>query len=236
MLKYVPVSVMTVLVFFAVIWAVCDFLKNPSDEQAMVKTSIVLSSQSRVLPAMPSISSSSAPTGKKNGSSGSASVVQGVTILPNANLSTKPGNQIPVKPNPNALLLISSSSGKRPNYIGGELAAANILVGGKAYSMQPNQVGDFGRLVMEANTSATVQIAYPQASPQDPVIIEVMDGGLLGNGKDVQMTQLDGTSGVTFQFQSGTQQGIYRVNLVQGSDTKVIDFWVGPLPQVAAAR
>ena len=141
----------------------------------------------------------------------------------------KPIIAVPSSPSPSLDTTdTSSSSGRRPDYLGGQEATASINAGGKKYQFSPNQGGCFGRVVIEPNATVNVKIAYPQAAANDPIIVESVDGGALDNGQSVKTTQLDETRGISFGFKSGVQEGIYRVTLRQGSDLKQIDFWVGP--------
>jgi len=125
----------------------------------------------------------------------------------------------------------------RPAYLGGDAAGATVKIGGQVYHLQPNQQGDFGHINIKANTRAAVTISYPDLAPASPLLIESEDGGTVQTtakkGAVTATGQLDSASQIAFNFDSGEQEGIYRVTLRQGADLKQIDFWVGPELPVA---
>ena len=126
----------------------------------------------------------------------------------------------------------------RPDYLGGVRASATVNVGGKVVQLQPNQLGDFGQIDIAAKANAKVTIAYPTAASATPVIVEAEDGGLLslvgskGRPSVVATGYLDSSNQVSINFQSGTQEGIYRITIQAGADRKQVAFWVGPEPTV----
>jgi hypothetical protein len=96
----------------------------------------------------------------------------------------------------------------------------------------PGQTGDFPRLVVDPNARVAVALAYPQGKSGEPVALEVEEGGLLDNQGAGKVTALDDTRSLRFDYTVNEQLGIYRVAVRKGADVKVLNFWVGPEPEL----
>ncbi len=113
------------------------------------------------------------------------------------------------------------------NEMGGTRAAAKVKVGNKNFNLSPNEVGMFPRVLVPANGKIQISVAYPEGTPNDPLVIQAEDGGLLDNGTVVKQGKLDSNKVISFEFQTNAQDGVYRVTLRKGTDEKRLDFWVG---------
>jgi hypothetical protein len=115
----------------------------------------------------------------------------------------------------------------------GQMAYATVFVGEQTHKdMRPNQESCFTR-IYNIPASATVGIAinYPNGSKGERVVVGVGDGGVLGNGKGVEVIPLDSGRNIRFNFQVAESSGLYRVTLRKGSDEKTVELWVGARPQ-----
>src|SRR5437588_172261 len=75
----------------------------------------------------------------------------------------------------------------------GQIAYATVSVGQLRYeNMTPNQDSCFSRIYnIQPAATVGIEMDYPNASKGDKVVVEVEDGGVLGNGKGVQVISLD---------------------------------------------
>jgi hypothetical protein len=114
----------------------------------------------------------------------------------------------------------------------GEHVKASVTVGGQEYQLSSNQIGCFPRIYVEPQATIPVKLSYPDGNPGDSVVVEVEDGGHLNGRQMAEVATLDDQKTVQFQFQTTEQSGIYRIALLNGADTKVLNFWVGQEPAV----
>ncbi len=111
--------------------------------------------------------------------------------------------------------------------MGGTRVAAKVKVGSKNFNLSPNEAGMFPRVLVPANGKIQISVAYPEGTPNDPLVIQAEDGGLLDNGTVVKQGKLDSNKVISFEFQTNVQEGVYRITLRKGTDEKRLDFWVG---------
>jgi hypothetical protein len=116
----------------------------------------------------------------------------------------------------------------------GQIAYATVSVGKLRYEhMTPNQDSCFSRIYnIQPLATVGIELNYPNGSKGDKVVVEVLDGGVLGNGKGVQVISLDGKRNMSFHFQVSDSLGLYRVTLRKGHDLKMIQLWVGAPPAI----
>ncbi len=118
----------------------------------------------------------------------------------------------------------------------GQRAEATISLGKTAYSLRPNQVGSFGRILIGPKDKADIEIAYPNGKPSEIVMVQPMDGGRVGDKLGGLKLELDKQGKLRFQFQANEESGIYRVVLRKQTDIKVVEFWVGDLLPISERR
>jgi hypothetical protein len=114
-----------------------------------------------------------------------------------------------------------------------------VQVGGRAYELTPNQVGNFQRIYVQPSETIPVEVAYEEGKAGERVAVSAEDGGgvwqgVSGKGEGARgkgaggfVAALDGQQKVAFEFQATEHRGIHRVVLRKGNDVKVLDFWVG---------
>ena len=129
-------------------------------------------------------------------------------------------------------VVVSSQGDKELALASGRFAGtqAHFQVNGQAYSLRPNQLGSYPKVLIAAKQVIPISIHYPDGQAGDPVLVQVEDGGGVGpHGTSlVQHVALDDQSGINFSFQAGDQNGIYRVTMMRGGDIENLEFWVGP--------
>jgi hypothetical protein len=118
----------------------------------------------------------------------------------------------------------------------GQRVTARVQVGGRAYDLTPNQVGNFQRIYVQPGETIPVQVAYEEGKAGEPVAVSAEDGGgvwqgVSGKGQGAGGTgtaaTLDERLRIAFNFKATEHRGIHRVVLRKGADVKVLDFWVG---------
>jgi cytoskeletal protein RodZ len=106
--------------------------------------------------------------------------------------------------------------------------ALTVQVGKKTYKLQPNEIGNFGRIYVKEQETAKVQLVLPKGEPGQGIGLQAEDGGRLDNGSIAKVDKLDVNSSVAFNFQVTQNRGTHRVTMTKGNETYMIDFWVGP--------
>ena len=112
--------------------------------------------------------------------------------------------------------------------IGGTPALATVIVKGKEFALNPNEIGYFPRILLGVNETVKIVVSYPEGTPEDPIVIQAEDGGHLNQGEIVAQGKLDASRQIGFDFKTAQSDGIYRVTVRKGFDEKRLDFWVGP--------
>ena len=99
---------------------------------------------------------------------------------------------------------------------------------GKTYQVEPNVIGLFKQVSnIIPSEQASIEIIYPSAKAGEKVVVIVLDGGKLDNGKGVKEIFLNSLRKCSFNFQVGKDVGIYRLLLRKGNDAKIVQLWVG---------
>jgi hypothetical protein len=82
------------------------------------------------------------------------------------------------------------------------MAYAQILVNGTRYEVSPNHAGAFDRISnVQPLATIPIEVTYPAGKVGQSVLIEVLDGGVLDNGKQVEIVRVDFTRRLSFHFQ-----------------------------------
>jgi len=133
----------------------------------------------------------------------------------------------------------------------GEEAVASVTTadGHTTGNLQLNQVNTFvPRVNIQPQETVTVTVSWPQGSPGEKVVAAVEDGGSLAmvgqgavepaqsKGERVLKLTLDEQRAMRFVFTGSEATGIARVTLRKGAETKTVQFWAGPEPQLAEAK
>jgi hypothetical protein len=114
-----------------------------------------------------------------------------------------------------------------PATLAGIMAVASVQTGEQKFRLTLNQAGRFNRVRVVPNKALPVSVEYAEGEPGQNVVVEVEDGGELGNGKGVEVVKLDSQRQVNFSFKADATPGKYQVVLRKGVDEKVLEFWVG---------
>jgi len=131
------------------------------------------------------------------------------------------------------LFMGTASSAQTPRACDGERATCKIKVNDKIYEPPLNQVEYFARIThLEPSATLLIEVNYPDGSVGEKIVVSAEDGGKFDNNKIVEVKQLDDAKNISFEFQVGNSEGLYRVNLRKGDDRKVVRIYVGSVPPV----
>jgi len=165
---------------------------------------------------------------KSVGGSGSDNIETATTTTPVTQQRKITGSGAILKTNAETGAKPVSRIGGHPVVYPGKFAKAEVRTGNQVFELTPNQLGNFQQIQMGPKQKVSVQVAFPEGQPGDPVAIEVKDGGQLDGKQMAEVVALDNQDDIQFQFQTTDQSGIYRIALRSGADVKVVNFWVGP--------
>lgn len=104
----------------------------------------------------------------------------------------------------------------------------------KMYEVSPNQVGLFKQVSnIKPLEKISLELSYPSAKVGEKIVVTVLDGGKLDNGKGVKVMNLNQLRKCPFGFSVTENMGLYRLLVRKGNDVKVVQLWVGEKPVTA---
>ena len=109
---------------------------------------------------------------------------------------------------------------------------AQIRVGSVENEVIPNARGEFPRLLVAAEAEISADVPFPDALPGQHIYVQADDGGLLSGKAADGALIVDESRQVSLEFQTSAWDGLHRVTLRRGGDSRVLQFWVGPEPPV----
>lgn len=100
---------------------------------------------------------------------------------------------------------------------------------GEKLVLEPNQMGQFQRIFVEANEPVEIAVEFPDASPGEPVAVVAWDGGSLPNGQISDVIYVDDAGRAFARYLASENTGTHRVGFQRGGNKPVLiaDFWVG---------
>jgi hypothetical protein len=115
----------------------------------------------------------------------------------------------------------------------GQRTLAKISNQGVERTMTPNEIGHFPRVYIKPSQEVPVELSFPEGRKDDPVAVQLEDGGGLDGRLPAKTYKLDELGKVAFTFRANADEGVYRVVVRKDSDIRVLDFWVGTEQPVA---
>jgi hypothetical protein len=115
----------------------------------------------------------------------------------------------------------------------GERTLAKISSQGVERTMTPNEIGHFPRVYIKPSQEVPVELTFPEGRKDDPVAVQLEDGGGLDGRLAAKVYKLDDLGKVAFKFRASAEEGVYRVVVRKDADVRVLDFWVGTEQPVA---
>jgi hypothetical protein len=83
----------------------------------------------------------------------------------------------------------------------GEMATCKIMVNDKIFTVNPNQLGYFDKVLgLKSGAVIPVEVYYPNGIQGQKVVISVVDGGSLDEGNGLRVAKLDDQKKLSFQL------------------------------------
>jgi hypothetical protein len=99
--------------------------------------------------------------------------------------------------------------------------------------MELNPLGISNRIAnIRPQGKIPIEVVYPDGNTGEKIVVIVLDGGNLDNGKNMKVVPLDTQKRARFIFTTSSSNGMHRVMLKKDLDTKIIQLWVGAEPEV----
>jgi len=108
-----------------------------------------------------------------------------------------------------------------------ETRAARITIAGTAHVLAPNVRGEFPRLIVPASATITATVPFAGAEPGEAIPVQAEDGGLLQDAAAIGSVAVDNDHKVTISYQVSANDGMHRITLRRGGESRVLEFWVG---------
>lgn len=106
--------------------------------------------------------------------------------------------------------------------------AALLQLGEHAQTVVPNFQGEYPRVAAKRGGVITALVPFPAARPGESIRVQAEDGGALLDGAAGGAVGVDPEHQARVTFRVADGDGLQRVTLRHGSDTRVLEFWVGP--------
>lgn len=122
---------------------------------------------------------------------------------------------------------------------GKERIEAAVTLGRRTHALGKGRQGVYPQLDMGPQMRARIELHFPEAKPGDKVAIGVMDGGrIMLQDADRRVHPAPGPTHrvgadnrIRFIFETDASNGIYRVLVRRGLESRQVEFWVGPKPE-----
>ncbi|MGH7946415.1 MAG: hypothetical protein ACREF9_15605, partial [Opitutaceae bacterium] len=106
--------------------------------------------------------------------------------------------------------------------------AAHLVIDGAMRVVAPNVRGEFTRVVIAPAAVIAASVPFPDAQPGEQLAIQAEDGGVFVTGGAEARVEITPDRQAHFQFQTSANDGLHRVTLRRGGESRVLQFWVGP--------
>ena len=106
--------------------------------------------------------------------------------------------------------------------------AAQIVFAGVRRVVVPNARGEFSRVGVPASAVIVATVPFPDSAPGSTIFLQAEDDGLLSGAASAGALVVGEDRRVTLEFRAAASDGIQRVTLRDGAETRLLEFWVGP--------
>lgn len=114
--------------------------------------------------------------------------------------------------------------------------AAWVEFDGQSRELLPNIRGEFPRISVPASTVITAQVPFAGASSGETVHVEAEDGGSLLGEAEGGTTRVDEQAAASIAFRTAAYDGLQRITLRRGGESRLLQFWIGEEPPVLARQ
>lgn len=117
-----------------------------------------------------------------------------------------------------------------------ESRAAHVSFAGATHVLTPNIRGEFPRMLVPASATITAAVPFAEAEPGEVIPVQAEDGGLLQDTAAQGSVTVDNEHKVNVTYQVSANDGMHRVTLRRGGESRVLEFWVGAEAPVLARK
>lgn len=149
--------------------------------------------------------------------------------IANTGLATAPSRS-----NPTAGIDVTSPANESSRL--GDPRAAHIRIGATERTLVPNARGEFPRLVVAPAASISASVPFIDAAPGDRISLQTEDGGTLMGPAAGGSIAVDAGRYARLEYRAAATDGMQRVTLRRGGESRVLEFWIGAEPPVLARR
>jgi hypothetical protein len=154
---------------------------------------------------------------------------------PSAASASAVGDAAPTNPaNPTASGVRGQVATGAAAAVANDPRAAQLTVDGHPRAVVANVRGEFPRVFVPASAIIAASVPFPDAQAGEKVAVQAEDGGALLNATAQGFVTIDDAHHASLQFKVSAHEGIHRVTLRRGSETHMLEFWVGPEQPVLA--
>lgn len=109
---------------------------------------------------------------------------------------------------------------------------ATLQIGENSLRVSPNLRGEFPRVIVIAEALITARVPFPEAQIGDSVAVQAEDGGQIAGGVTNGSTTIAADGVALVEFRAAAFEGMNRVTVRRGAETRVLEFWVGAEPPI----
>jgi len=110
--------------------------------------------------------------------------------------------------------------------------AATIKIGENSRRVSPNLRGEFPRVLVNAEALITARVPFPDAQLGESIAVQAEDGGQIVGGGTTGSTTIAADGEALVEFRAAAFEGMNRVTVRRGAETRVLEFWVGAEPPI----
>lgn len=109
---------------------------------------------------------------------------------------------------------------------------ATLRIDGAPRAVVPNVRGEYPRVLVPASAIIAASVPFLEAQTGEKIAVQAEDGGALLDAAAQGFVTIDTAHRAAVQFKVSAYDGIHRVTLRRGGETRVLEFWVGAEPPV----
>jgi hypothetical protein len=140
------------------------------------------------------------------------------------------------QPSAVAVAAVAVEQNKGSHELIDESRAARISINGNTRLVPANARGEYHRVVVPASTNITATVPFADAKLGEIIPVQAEDGGLLHGAAEQGKVTVDNDHRVTVDYQVSANDGLHRVTLRRGGESRVLEFWVGAEPPVVVRK
>lgn len=143
---------------------------------------------------------------------------------------------VPVTPAPAVSALAVAAPASAAVALPPDPSAATLQIAGRQIAVRANSRGEFSRVLVAPSALIAVEVGFPGAMSGETLPMQNEDGGTFASGVSEGQTIVGDDGRARFEFRTAPHDGLNRVTLRRGGESRVLEFWVGPEAPVLVRR